>query len=245
MPSGLAELLPGIFDVGGRTVRQATRRAACSTSSRRPSGGAESWLLGSYHGAMHHTATFLVMAHDDAAGRLASRWRPHRPSTGRMSRRRPCSSGSRRSCSRRRRPTARPTSAIPIQNTFLGKNLITVHPLGGCGMGRDARRASSITSAASTTRARARRQSGARGALCRRRCGDAALARRQSAADHHGRRRARDDRAGEGHRPARSIDRRRNRRRAGAPSRRRRRMRRALVPGSGAHACGAASLSPI
>ena len=135
MPSGLAEILPGIFNVGGKLFGKNTTSGymdAFQESIRRN----ESWLLGAYRGAMNHTATYLVMAHDGAGGRIAlddDRAHIHWPEA------------SSQQVYKRIEDklievsTANSATYIrnPIQNTFLGKTLITVHPLGGCGMGTD------------------------------------------------------------------------------------------------------------
>lgn len=135
LPSGLAELLPATFHVGGQLfgkdtdsgylddIKEAIRRT-------------ESSLLGAWRGAMHNTATFLVMAHDESGGRLDledDRIRVQWPNVARQP------VYARIEEKLREASAANGATYIrnPIQNTFLGKNLITVHPLGGCGMGRD------------------------------------------------------------------------------------------------------------
>ncbi|MFM9939408.1 MAG: GMC family oxidoreductase N-terminal domain-containing protein [Hyphomicrobiaceae bacterium] len=131
LPSGLAEVAPGLFAIAGKVGRetndgllddfhQAVRRA-------------ESWLLGAYKGAMHNTSTFLVMAHDDGAGRLyleddriAVDWPgvASQPVFQRIS-------------AKLLEVSAANSGTYirnPIQATPFGKSLITVHPLGGCAM---------------------------------------------------------------------------------------------------------------
>jgi cholesterol oxidase len=138
LPSGLAEVLPGIFSVGGRLTGRDTSDGVLDEfqeAVRRT----ESWLLGSYRGAMHHTSTFLVMAHDDGRGRLyldddriAVDW----PDVARQA-------VFQRVEEKLLEASAANSATFirnPIQNTFLGKNLVTVHPLGGCGMGPDVTR---------------------------------------------------------------------------------------------------------
>jgi cholesterol oxidase len=85
---------------------------------------------------MHNTETYLVMAHDDGRGKIVMRnddvqleW----PGVA-----------SQRVFNDIETHLLKAASANgatyvrnPIQNTFLGKNLVTVHPLGGCGMGID------------------------------------------------------------------------------------------------------------
>lgn len=134
LPSGLAEILPATFSVGrvfGKDtdsgpvdeLQEAARRATSA-------------LLGTWRGAMHNTATFLVMAHDGSAGRLEledDRIRVDWPGIAKA----PVFTHI--GDTLRKAAAANGATYIrnPIQNTFLGKNVVTVHPLGGCGMGRD------------------------------------------------------------------------------------------------------------
>jgi cholesterol oxidase len=138
LPSGLAEILPATFHVGGQLFGKDTDSAYLDEfqeAARR----VKSTLLGSWRGAMHNTATYLVMAHDDGKGRLDlddDRIRVSWPDVGRQQ--------VFARIEEKLLQTAAANGATyirnPIQNTFLGKNLITVHPLGGCGMGRDGTR---------------------------------------------------------------------------------------------------------
>ncbi len=135
LPSGLAEILPATFSIGGKLFGKDGDIGLLDElgeTARR----AESVLLGSWRGAMHNTSTFLVMAHDSGDGRLEmedDRIRVDWPGV------------SAQPVFARIGEALRKASAVngatyvrnPIQNTFLGKNVVTVHPLGGCGMGRD------------------------------------------------------------------------------------------------------------
>lgn len=92
------------------------------------------WFLGPYRGAMRNTQTYLVMAHDDSAGkiklkddRLQIKWRNvgDQPIFAKISKR-----------------LLQATKALegtyiknPAWTELLGKSLVTVHPLGGCIMG--------------------------------------------------------------------------------------------------------------
>lgn len=132
LPSGLAEVAPSLFAIAGKAgsetsdgmlddFHQAVRRA-------------ESWMLGAYRGAMHHTSTFLVMAHDDAAGRLYlddDRIAIHWPDVAKQA------VFKRIEAKLLEASAANSATYIrnPIQDPLFGRNLITVHPLGGCGMG--------------------------------------------------------------------------------------------------------------
>ncbi len=98
---------------------------------------AEGLLLGAYHGAVDHTQALLVMAHDDAGGRLALeddrvriRW-PGLSEEATFAR-----------VHERLAQGARAIDAALVKNPMwtdlLGRRLVTVHPLGGCGMGESA-----------------------------------------------------------------------------------------------------------
>ena len=135
LPSGLAEILPATFSVGrifGKDTDHGPVDELQETARR-----AASALLGTWRGAMHNTATFLVMAHDGSAGRLEmdddDRIRVDWPGIAKEP------VFARIGDALRKAAAANGATYIrnPIQNTFLGKNVITVHPLGGCGMGRD------------------------------------------------------------------------------------------------------------
>jgi cholesterol oxidase len=134
LPSGLAEILPATFSVGrifGKDTDHGPIDELQETARR-----ATSFLLGTWRGAMHNTATFLVMAHDGSAGRLElddDRIRVDWPGISKEP------VFARVGDALRNASAANGATYIrnPIQNTFLGKNVITVHPLGGCGMGRD------------------------------------------------------------------------------------------------------------
>jgi cholesterol oxidase len=94
----------------------------------------ESMLHGPYHGAVNHTQTLLVMAHDGAAGRLVlrdDRVRVDWPGVGQQ----PLY----RRIAGRLRSVAEATGGTLVPNPMwterLQHRLITVHPLGGCPMG--------------------------------------------------------------------------------------------------------------
>ncbi|MEO8336113.1 MAG: GMC family oxidoreductase N-terminal domain-containing protein [bacterium] len=88
-------------------------------------------------GAVANTQTFLVMAHDDSCGKIAlvgDRVRIHWPDCGKQS-----------IFERINAELLRATAALggtyiknPSWSDRLGKNLVTVHPLGGCGMSETA-----------------------------------------------------------------------------------------------------------
>ncbi|HRD78202.1 MAG TPA: GMC oxidoreductase, partial [Hyphomicrobiaceae bacterium] len=139
LPSGLAPLLPGIFSAGfhltGKDTDQGLADGALEAARR-----AKSWVLGAYWGAMQHTETFLVMAHDDAGGRielddgrLTVRW----PGVAEQ----PIYRTIEATLTKATAATGGAFVRNPLQSTqIVGKTLVTVHPLGGCPMGADASR---------------------------------------------------------------------------------------------------------
>lgn len=137
IPSGLAELLPGLFSTGAQLFGKRTTSGMLDEFQQAIRRN-ESWLLGPYRGAMNHTSTFLVMAHDDGAGQLRlddDRISVHWPRVA-----------SQKVFQRIEEKLLQVSGANdatyvrnPLQETFLGKNVISVHPLGGCGMGLDRR----------------------------------------------------------------------------------------------------------
>lgn len=133
IPSGLAPLLPALFASGGGLFGRDTDFGL--RDELRETGRAMSSLLrGAYHGALNHTQTYLVMAHDDAGGvmrlegdRLSVSWpnAAHQKVFSRID-------------ERLEQATAVHGGRYiknPISAPWLGHNLITVHPLGGCGIG--------------------------------------------------------------------------------------------------------------
>jgi cholesterol oxidase len=97
----------------------------------------ESLTLGAYEGAMANTQTYLVMANDDAGGQMAleeDRLRIRWPGVGKQ----PLFA----KVSERLEQATRALGGTFVRNPAWLKlarhPLITVHPLGGCGMGEDA-----------------------------------------------------------------------------------------------------------
>jgi cholesterol oxidase len=95
-------------------------------------------LFGPYVGAVHHTQVCLVVAQDDAAGRLGLengrlvlRW----PDVGRQAAFRRASEAMHSAAA----ALGGTYIANPIWHEWLGRKLITGHPLGGCPMAEDAR----------------------------------------------------------------------------------------------------------
>lgn len=136
IPSALHPLLPALFSSSAHIFAKPTDTDLADTLVEKAM-VAESAVLGSYYGAMHRTQTYLVMAHDDGRGalrlkgdRIAVDW----PGVARQS--------VYQRIDDRLFAAAKAEGADylknPAQSTFLGEKLVTVHPLGGCGMGETA-----------------------------------------------------------------------------------------------------------
>ena len=135
IPSGLAPLLPALF-VGGAGIFGKDTDFSLSDELGEAGRAAKSILRGAYEGAVNHTQTYLVMSHDDAAGRIELKndsvdisW----PGVADQA------IFTRVDDALSRATQVHGGSHIknPLSRTVFGKNLITVHPLGGCAMGRD------------------------------------------------------------------------------------------------------------
>jgi cholesterol oxidase len=96
----------------------------------------ESLVCGAYSGAVHNTQTFLAVGHDAAGGRmhlendrLEVSWpgAADQPVYGRIE----------ETFKRAVGATGGTYIPNPFSARLLGGNILTVHPLGGCGMGRD------------------------------------------------------------------------------------------------------------
>ena len=97
----------------------------------------ESLALGPRHGAIHNTQTFLVMTHDDADGELEledDRVRVSWPGVGDK----PIFRKVNENLTTATRALGGTFVRDPIWTKLFGKDLITVHPLGGCPMGAGA-----------------------------------------------------------------------------------------------------------
>ena len=99
----------------------------------------ESILLGAYHGATHHTQTYLVMGHDDGNGKLhleKDRLRITWPGAGDQ----PVF----HHINARLQEATKPLGGTFVMNLMwsrlMDRGLISPHPLGGCSMAEDASR---------------------------------------------------------------------------------------------------------
>ena len=133
LPSGLAEILPATFSLGSRLFGRDTDTGIVDQAQEQAR-RLDSVLLGAWRGAMNNTETYLVMAHDNGRGRLVLRDRGVEVEWPGVAEQRVFSD-----IEAQLYKVAASNGATyirnPVQNTFLGKSLITVHPLGGCIMG--------------------------------------------------------------------------------------------------------------
>ena len=135
LPSGLAEILPATFSVGSRLFGRDTD-VGIVDQVQEQARRLDSILLGAWRGAMHNTETYLVMAHDDGRGRLVLRDSGVEVEWPGVAEQRVFGE-----IEAQLFKAAASNGATyirnPVQNTFLGKTLVSVHPLGGCIMGAD------------------------------------------------------------------------------------------------------------
>ena len=134
IPSGLAPFLPALMAAGGITGEDTDGGFADEIAEKKR--GIASLLRGAYHGAVHNTQTFLAMSHDDAGGvmklednNLVVRW----PGVANQP-------GFQKVYDKILKATQATGGTFvknPLTSKLLGENLITVHPLGGCAIGRD------------------------------------------------------------------------------------------------------------
>jgi cholesterol oxidase len=97
----------------------------------------ESLVRGPYHGAAHNTQTYLIMTHDDSDGRMYlkdDRLRIDWPGVGSK----PIFEDANEMLEDATRPLGGTYIKDPIWSKPFKKDLITVHPLGGCPMGASA-----------------------------------------------------------------------------------------------------------
>ena len=138
IPGALSETLPAVFAVQAKMVGKDTAQSWVD-DAQQFAREAESLIRGAYDGAMQNTQVYLVMTHDDANGemylqddRLRIKW----PGVGQQE-----------IFQKVNENLIKATEAHKgtfiknlIWSEFFGHDLITVHPLGGCVIGKDARR---------------------------------------------------------------------------------------------------------
>ncbi|NIF78965.1 glucose-methanol-choline oxidoreductase [Paraburkholderia sp. Cy-641] len=100
----------------------------------------ESLIRGPYHGALNHTQSYLVMAHDDEDGRITIDERGRARIEWKNAGRQPLFKAIENVLIQATAPLGGKYLRNPISTKILGRRTVTVHPLGGCGMGEDAER---------------------------------------------------------------------------------------------------------
>jgi cholesterol oxidase len=132
--SPLAPLLPLVMAALAPTGTSSDRNLGSFIEEAQRT--ASSLLKGAYQGAVHNTQLFLAVGHDRAAGqlvlehdRVAVSWPEavHEPVYERIH----------ATFAKAIAATGGTHIPNPVSNRFLGGNIFTFHPLGGCGMGRD------------------------------------------------------------------------------------------------------------
>jgi cholesterol oxidase len=121
LPSALAPLLPVFFIAGGRLL-----------------GAAESLIKGVYRGPLSHLHTFFVVSHDEAKGRIIldnGNAKVEWPGVAEE----PVYARVDEALTRTAEAVGARYIKSPLAATSMGVKPATAHPLGGCGMGGDAR----------------------------------------------------------------------------------------------------------
>jgi cholesterol oxidase len=120
LPSALAPLLPVFFISGGRLL-----------------GAAQSLIKGVYQGPLSHLHTYFVVSHDDAQGRIRldnGSAQVHWPGVADQ----PVYARVDAALTKAAQAVGARYIKSPLSATSMGTKPATAHPLGGCGMGRDA-----------------------------------------------------------------------------------------------------------
>lgn len=136
LPGPIASIVPAVFSKASKLLGHDTDEGILDTVRER-SRELLSVTTGPYHGAIKRTQTFLVMAHEEGSGEIyLKRGRPRIrwPEVGKQP-----------VFTRINEALKKATEALggtyfpnPTWNDLLGKQVITVHPLGGCVVGDDA-----------------------------------------------------------------------------------------------------------
>ncbi|WP_144137577.1 alpha/beta fold hydrolase [Paraburkholderia sp. BCC1884] len=98
----------------------------------------ESVLRGPYHGALNHTQSYLVMAHDDEKGKISVDAKGQPRIDWKNAAGQPIYQTVQNVLMQATVPLGGKYLRNPITTKILGNRTVTVHPLGGCGMGEDA-----------------------------------------------------------------------------------------------------------
>jgi cholesterol oxidase len=138
IPSGLGKLMGAFYSAAATVLGKDTDRGVRDEISEGKR-AMDSLVRGPYHGAVHHTQTFLVMTHDDGNGRVvldgdhvSVDW----VGVGKQ----PIFQSVAQRLYEATVPHGGTFLKNPLWSKFTKQDLITVHPLGGCGMGEDGAR---------------------------------------------------------------------------------------------------------
>lgn len=130
VPAGAGPFLPAALAIAADQLGTDTDPSDQDAEARRV---AESLLCGPYAGAIRNTQAYLVMTHDDGAGRMVlrdDRLRIEWPGVGRQ----PIFTAVGERLEQATRPIGGTYLPNPAWSEDFGRKLMTVHPLGGCVM---------------------------------------------------------------------------------------------------------------
>lgn len=136
IPGGLARILPQTFAAAARLLGKDTDQGLGDRIGEKMR-EVESLTRGAYTGAVRNTQTYLVMTHDDAAGRMYlenDRLRIEWQGVGSQ----PIFQRVNNRLTEATQPLGGTQIPNPIWTDFFGHDLVTVHPLGGCILAEDA-----------------------------------------------------------------------------------------------------------
>ena len=136
VPGGMSRFLPGAFAAGSKLIGRDTDRGVGDWLRERLR-ELHSLVRGPYYGALRNTLVYLANAHDDAGGTLHledDRLRIDWPGVGAQ----PIFQEIERRLIEATRPLGGAYVRNPAWSKHTSHNLVTVHPLGGCGTGESA-----------------------------------------------------------------------------------------------------------
>jgi cholesterol oxidase len=134
IPGGIGPFLPAVMALAAGALGRDTDDGDTLSEKARE---LESLTRGPRYGAVNNTQTYLVMSHDGAAGHMrldGDRLRVDWPGVGQL----PGYARVAANIGAAVAATGGTYVPNPIWTPLLGHDLVTVHPLGGCPMGRDA-----------------------------------------------------------------------------------------------------------
>jgi len=126
---GAAAPLSGVDVSGPRTIEQQLAYDARVV---------EGLLHGPYRGALNHTQSYLVMAHDDESGQISVNEKGRPRIAWEKAGKQPIFATVEETLKKATVPLGGKYLRDPISNDIFGNRTVTVHPLGGCPMGEDA-----------------------------------------------------------------------------------------------------------